>query len=66
MIFGYKVFGILFFLGLVCILGCRLENSMDEVICGKRIANHNVKKYDIFGIICFALEFLFDYILNSK
>lgn len=65
MIFGYKVFGIFIFLGIICLIGPRVENDMDEKICRKRLANHNISNYNILAVIFTIIEILFDYILNK-
>jgi len=64
MIFGYKVFFMFFFVALIAFIGPRLENSMDEVICGQRIANHKYLGYNIIAIIFLCMEIGFDIIIN--
>ena len=65
-IFGYTIVGVFAFFALLLSGGSRLENSMDEVLCGKRMANHKVSSYDKWAIFCLILELIFDIILNQK
>ena len=51
------IIGALF--GLLLIFGPRLENSMDDALLGRRVANHKIKGWTIAGLICVGIGFVF-------
>ena len=64
MILGYKVFWVFFGMAIFCLIGPRLENSMDEVYCGQRIANHNLKTWNWVALGFLLIEITLDIIIN--
>jgi hypothetical protein len=63
-LFFYDSVMVFWMLGGLLFFGTRLENSMDEQICGKRMANHNIERTNLYTIILLFLELLSIYFIN--
>ena len=57
----YNSVGVFWMLSGLLIFGTRLENAMDESICGKRMANHNTRTSTLWGFVLIGVEVLFMY-----
>jgi len=58
--FFMNAFIVFWVISVFYLLGPRLENIMDRVICGQELACHKVKRTDIVALILLAVELFCD------